>query len=148
MFQDPACTLMQLDSSIVQLSFSTPLLLVSTITRCYICDTVQEQYKQIGNKTRDGEYGACFLKRRLEDETFTKIGEDTNFSIKRTFNFIPEGESSITNENQFKIFCARPGSRLWEVTTNAIVIKTHQFKEALAIPPLPVFKMTKPLQVI
>ncbi|KOC66318.1 Hermansky-Pudlak syndrome 5 protein like protein [Habropoda laboriosa] len=103
MFQAPASTLMNLDSAIVQLCFSSPLLLVSTLTRCYICDTVQEQYKQIGNKARNGEF---------------------------------EGNSKVQEENFPQIFCARPGSRLWEVSANGIVIKTHQFKEALAMPPV------------
>lgn len=147
MFQAPACILLQLDSSIVQLSFSAPLLLVSTITRCYICDTVLEQYKQIGNKARDGKYGACFLKPLLESEKSTKTGEEENVSRKRTFSFNTEGEGSSLNESHFKIFCARPGSRFWEVTSNGIVIKTHQFKEALAIPPLPVYKVTKEMKV-
>ena len=147
MFQAPGCTLMHLDSSIVQLSFSAPLLLVSTTSRCYICDTVLEQYKQIGNKARDGDYGACFLKRPLVSEKSIKTEEKENVSRKRTFSLNTEGESSSLNESHFKIFCARPGSRLWEVTTNGVVIKTHQFKEALAIPPLPVYKVTKEMKV-
>ncbi|KOX77760.1 Hermansky-Pudlak syndrome 5 protein like protein [Melipona quadrifasciata] len=102
MFQAPACTLMNLDSTIVQLSFSSPLLLVSTLTRCYICDTIQEHYKQVGNKARNGEF---------------------------------ESNSKEQDENFPQIFCARPGSRLWEVSANGIVMKTHQFKEAFAISP-------------
>ncbi|XP_076621390.1 WD40 repeat domain-containing protein pink isoform X1 [Colletes latitarsis] len=137
MFQAPACTLMNLDSAIVQLSFSSPLLLVSTLTRCYICDTVQEQYKQIGNKTRNGEYGACFYKTYLTNTKSTIINQkEEKINRKRSFNLIPEGISSVQVENFPQIFCARPGSRLWEVSANGLVIKTHQFKKALAIPPV------------
>ncbi|XP_053975515.1 BLOC-2 complex member HPS5 [Hylaeus volcanicus] len=138
MFQAPACTLMNLDSAIVQLSFSSPLLLVSTLTRCYICDTVQEQYKQVGNKTRNGEFGACFYKTYITETKSTANiqKEEKLINRKRSFNFIPEGISSIQEDNFPKMFCARPGSRLWEVSANGHVIKTHQFKEALAVPPV------------
>ncbi|XP_067673976.1 uncharacterized protein [Haliotis asinina] len=38
------------------------------------------------------------------------------------------------------IYCSRPGSRVWEVDFDANVLNTHQFKQLLAIPPLPVIK--------
>ncbi|XP_043799993.1 Hermansky-Pudlak syndrome 5 protein isoform X1 [Apis laboriosa] len=137
-FQAPACTLMNLDSAIVQLNFSSPLLLVSTLTRCYICDTVQEQYKQIGNKARNGEFGACFYKTYVTKNKNTLINqkEEKVINKKGSFNFIAESNSKMQEEENFtQIFCARPGSRLWEVSANGIVMKTHQFKEAFAISP-------------
>ncbi|XP_076179661.1 WD40 repeat domain-containing protein pink isoform X2 [Ptiloglossa arizonensis] len=142
MFQAPACTLMNLDSAIVQLSFSSPLLLVSTLTRCYICDTVQEQYKQVGNKARNGEFGACFYKTYLTvSKSITNIQKEEKLvNRKRSFDFIPEGISSVHEENFPQIFCARPGSRLWEVSANGVVMKTHQFKEALAISPVTIYR--------
>ncbi|XP_003703268.1 WD40 repeat domain-containing protein pink [Megachile rotundata] len=133
MFQAPACTLMNLDSAVVQLNFCSPLLLVSTLTRCYICDTVQEQYKQIGNKTRNGEFGACFYK--TNKSTVVTPKEEKLVSRKGSFNFISESNNSLEEANYPQIFCARPSSRLWEVSANGTVMKTHQFKEALAIPP-------------
>ncbi|KAK2580248.1 hypothetical protein KPH14_012502 [Odynerus spinipes] len=144
MFQSPSCTLMNLDSSIIQLNFSSPLLLVSTLTRCYICDTVQEQYKQIGNKARNGEFGACFYKVQTDQNIKTatvKKGQDP-VKKKSTFNFIPESNSNISESTCPKIFCARPGSRLWEISGNGVVLKTHQFKELLAIPPTKIHKVT------
>nr|XP_031846770.1 Hermansky-Pudlak syndrome 5 protein homolog [Nomia melanderi] len=142
MFQTPAYTLMDLDSAIVQLSFSSPLLLVSTITRCYICNTVQEHYKQVGNKARNGEFGACFYKTYLtENSNATTVQKEEKLvNKKRSFNFIPEGNSNEQVENIPQIFCARPGSRLWEVSANGVVMKTHQFKEALAVPPITICK--------
>ncbi|XP_076646519.1 WD40 repeat domain-containing protein pink [Halictus rubicundus] len=142
MFQTPACALMDLDSAIVQLSFSSPLLLASTLTRCYICDTVQEQYKQVGNKARNGEFGACFYKTYSTEDTSTPVAqkEEKLMNRKRTFSLIPEGNSNVQEENFPQIFCARPGSRLWEVSANGVVMKTHQFKEALAIPPVKICK--------
>ncbi|CAK9809568.1 BLOC-2 complex member HPS5 homolog [Anthophora quadrimaculata] len=138
MFQAPACTLMNLDSAVVQLCFSSPLLLVSTVTRCYICDTVQEQYKQIGNKARNGEFGACFYKTNLTEDKSTLVTQKEEKLANRqdSFDFVPEGNAKVQEENFPQIFCARPGSRLWEVSANGIVMKTHQFKEALAVPPV------------
>ncbi|RZF46955.1 hypothetical protein LSTR_LSTR011223 [Laodelphax striatellus] len=96
-FQIPAFIFMQLDSSVVQISCHDDMLLVSTTSHSYVCDTTKEQYRQIGTKLRDGEYGACY-----------------------------HGE---------KIYCARPGSRLWEVDLEGTVHSTHQFKQALAVEP-------------
>lgn len=97
----PTTVFMTLDSRIVQIGWQNEYLLVSTLTRCYLCDTIKEQFKQIGQQLRDGVYGATFLKH-------------------------------VTN---LRVFCARPGSRLWEVDLNSVVHSTHQFKRQLAIPP-------------
>ncbi|XP_041472585.1 uncharacterized protein LOC121421850 [Lytechinus variegatus] len=94
------------DSSIVQMDFAEERLLISTLTRCYLCDPKKRLSFQIGSKLRDGAYGACFL---------SKIGSEKP-----------------------SIFCARPGSRLWEANTLCQVLNTHQFKQLLATPPLPV----------
>lgn len=145
MFQTPASTLMNLDSSIVQLNFLSPLLLVSTLARCYICDTVREQYKQIGNKSRNGEFGACFYVH--ENTTLNAQREERNINNARgAFNLISDNDSDILGENHSKIFCARPGSRLWEVSADGIVVKTHQLKEALAIPPIAIFRSDSTLE--
>lgn len=145
MFQTPACTLMNLDSSIVQLSFLSPLLVVSTLARCYICHTGLEQYKQIGNKPRNGEFGACFYTR--ENAILNAQREERNINDARgAFNLISDNDSNILGENHSKIFCARPGSRLWEVSADGIVVKTHQFKDALAIPPTAIFRSNSTLE--
>ena len=118
------------------------------MTRCYICDTAQEQFKQIGNKARDGEFGACFLlnpmSRDKSPSRASKV-DDKNSSRKGTFNLISEPNGVSRDDESMKIYCARPGCRLWEVTANGVVVKTHQFKEALAIPPSNAYKtsMTK-----
>ncbi|KAK3581472.1 hypothetical protein CHS0354_031798 [Potamilus streckersoni] len=38
------------------------------------------------------------------------------------------------------VYCARPGSRIWEADCEGNVLNTHQFKQLLAIPPLPVLR--------
>ncbi|XP_014477441.1 PREDICTED: Hermansky-Pudlak syndrome 5 protein homolog [Dinoponera quadriceps] len=139
MFQTRVYTLMNLDSGVVQLNFCSSMLLVSTITRCYICDTVREQYKQIGNKARNGEFGACFFEANTESGVTSDV-ETTprNDSRRGTFSLI--SDSNISSENCPKIFCARPGSRLWEVSADGVVVKTHQLREALAMPPRLIFR--------
>ncbi|KAJ8675429.1 hypothetical protein QAD02_011215 [Eretmocerus hayati] len=144
MFQSSSFALMDLDSKIVQMNFDSSLLLISTLNCCYICDTVYEQYKAIGNKPRDGEFGACFFRTHNSYVETLEESRQQEYasSIKQVFSMNDEEV-----ENEFvpkdclpKIYCARPGSRLWDVTATGTVTKTHQFKEALAIAPLPVYK--------
>lgn len=58
-------------------------------------------YFQIGNTPRDGYYGACFLQ-------------------------LP----NKTNITDAKVYCARPGSRLWEADVEGHVLQTMQYKIA------------------
>lgn len=60
LFQSPPTTLMRLDSRVVQLSFAQDRLLASTLTKCYLGDTIREKFTQVGKKLRDGEFGGCF----------------------------------------------------------------------------------------
>ncbi|XP_005182605.2 BLOC-2 complex member HPS5 homolog [Musca domestica] len=99
-----------LESPIVQIDDFESLLLVSNCTKCILCNTEYEEYKQIGNKPRDGAYGACF--------------------------FISSNEA----QQPSRIYCARPGSRFWEVDFEGDVLQTHQFKFALACPPSKIHK--------
>ncbi|KAG4075465.1 hypothetical protein HA402_015118 [Bradysia odoriphaga] len=98
--------ILYLESPIVQISNFDRLLLVSTYARCILCDMKTEQFKQIGNTPRDGYYGACFL------------------PIYNQYS-----------EVFLKIYCARPGSRIWESDLNGNVLQTSQFKAALACAP-------------
>ncbi|XP_058806803.1 uncharacterized protein LOC131673105 isoform X2 [Phymastichus coffea] len=141
-FQSPSYALMNLDSTIVQIHCTSSLLLVSTLNRCYICDTVLEQYKQIGNKPRDGEFGACFLKAPSSNGKLTVDSKKPEpiSNVKPVFSMSKEAHDTDDQDCLPKVYCARPGSRIWEVNANGTVVKTHQFKEALAIPPLPVYK--------
>lgn len=67
-------------------------------------------FRQIGNRPRDGAFGACF--------------------------FISPHESLHPS----RIYCARPGTRIWEVDFEGEVIQTHQFKSALATAPAKIYK--------
>ncbi|XP_038663511.1 Hermansky-Pudlak syndrome 5 protein isoform X1 [Scyliorhinus canicula] len=105
----PVQVITTVDSRVVQLDYLDGRLLVSSLTRCYLCDTDREKFWKIGNKERDGEFGACFL----------------------------PGSKNV-GFPQPLIFCARPGSRMWEVNFEGEVLSTHQFKQLLGSPPLPI----------
>lgn len=129
--------LMQLDSSIVQMDFAHGLLLISTLTRCYLSDTEKEQYKQVGQKLRDGEFGACFV---TKSEPLTQpVGPlalpapPSSAPANNQFDLLGVNESlPMRIKCNLRVFCARPGARLWEVNCDGSVISTHQFKEAIA----------------
>lgn len=104
----PVQTITTVDSCVVQLDYLDGRLLISSLTRSFLCDTEREKFWKIGNKERDGEYGACFFPGRCS------VGQ------------------------QPLIYCARPGSRMWEVNFDGEVLSTHQFKKLLSSPPLPV----------
>lgn len=53
--------MIELDSRIIQIDSSDDILVISTLTRCYVCDMTKEQFKQIGQKPRDGDFGCCIV---------------------------------------------------------------------------------------
>uniref|UniRef100_A0A3B5BJS3 HPS5 biogenesis of lysosomal organelles complex 2 subunit 2 n=1 Tax=Stegastes partitus TaxID=144197 RepID=A0A3B5BJS3_9TELE len=105
----PVQTVTTVDSRVVQLGYQDGRLLVSSLSRCYLCDTEKEKFWRVGNKERDGEYGACFF---------------------------PQNKGLLLGQPPL-LYCARPGSRIWEASFNGEVLSTHQFKQLLACPPLP-----------
>nr|XP_019570504.1 PREDICTED: Hermansky-Pudlak syndrome 5 protein [Rhinolophus sinicus]XP_019570505.1 PREDICTED: Hermansky-Pudlak syndrome 5 protein [Rhinolophus sinicus] len=107
----PVQTITTVDSCVVQLDYLDGRLLISSLTRSFLCDTEREKFWKIGNKERDGEYGACFFPGRCS-----------------------AGQQPL-------IYCARPGSRVWEVNFDGEVLSTHQFKKLLSSPPLPVITL-------
>lgn len=136
MFQSSSLTIMSLDSRICQLDMKSSMLLVSTLTRCYICDTSREQYRQIGQKFRDGEYGACFFNKKKNIEQATE-NDAQNFTEVRRYNIVGEDSGFTVGKDveNTLIFCARPSSRIWEAAIDGTVVRTHQFKQVLARKP-------------
>lgn len=104
-----------LESPVVQISDCDQLLLVSNYTKCILCNTDTEEFKQIGNQPRDGKFGASFLTTNPTD-------------IHRST----------------KIFCARPGCRIWECDLDGNVMQTHKFKPALKAKQATSIRPTKP----
>lgn len=125
MFQTPSATLMRLDSIVIQLDVYNNFLLVSTKTRTYLCNTLQEQYKQIGKKLRDGNLGACFFYKCQSLNVKRGENGDRNLPISS------KNDAASMQRDEVKIYCARPGSRLWEVNFDSSVVCTHQFRDSL-----------------
>lgn len=137
MFQSSSLTIMSLDSRICQLDMKSCMLLVSTLTRCYVCDTSREQYRQIGQKLRDGEYGACFVNKETNAEQhITNPTQD--LTEVRKYNIVSDESGFAVGKDleNTLIFCARPSSRVWEATIDGTVIRTHQFKQVLVKKPM------------
>lgn len=132
---------MSLDSRVCQLDVKDCMLLVSTLTRCYICDTSQEQYRQIGHKLRDGEFGACFVNREKCLENGSIFNQD--FKEIKTYNIVDDNEKFAVGKDlqDTLIYSARPSSRLWEASIDGTVKRTHQFKQVLARKPMKVCSM-------
>ncbi|XP_049878334.1 Hermansky-Pudlak syndrome 5 protein homolog [Pectinophora gossypiella] len=139
MFQTSTQTIMNLDSRICQLDVKDCMLLVSTLTRCYICDTAQEQYRQIGQKLRDGEFGACFVNQEKNLESGATVTVK-DFTEAKTYNIVHDEEKFAIGKGleNILIYCARPSSRLWEATIDGTVRRTHQFKQVLSKKPMKV----------
>lgn len=53
--------MIELDTRVIQIDSCDDVLVISTLTRCYVCDISREQFKQIGQKPRDGDYGCCIV---------------------------------------------------------------------------------------
>ena len=108
-----------LDSKIVQIDGFNDYLLVSSLTKTILCNNEREEFKQIGNRPRDGTFGACFC---IDFESLeiqqSKIASIDEYEYERLLM------------NNVMIYCSRPGMRLWQVDLNGSVMKTHQYKNA------------------
>ncbi|XP_034836585.1 BLOC-2 complex member HPS5 homolog [Maniola hyperantus] len=142
-FQSSSQTIMSLDSRICQLDSRDCMILVSTLTRCYICNTTQEQYRQIGQKLRDGEFGACFANAQKPLTNGSIDNKEQDFTEVKKYNIVDDDARFIVGEefSNTVIFCARPSSRLWEATVDGMVQRTHQFKQVLAKHPMKVVSL-------
>lgn len=98
------------------------LVLVSNYTKCILCNTETEEFKQIGNQPRDGKFGACFVTPMDSDDGECDELDTVNPVATR---------ATTANAHATRIFCARPGARMWECDLNGVVIQTHKFKVAL-----------------
>lgn len=120
--------LIQLDSPIVQIDTYSKFLLVSSNTRSVLCDTERECYRQIGKKLRDGPFGSCFFNITTANQAEENLVPKTHSFFK---NLTDGEELSPISDAGVKIYCARPGVRLWQANFQAEVILTHQFRQSL-----------------
>lgn len=109
----------ELEGSIVQIDGFNDFLLVSSATKTILVNNEREEFKQIGNRPRDGNFGGCFVidfkSLEARQSKLTSIDEETY--------------ENMLLEN-VTIYTSRPGMRLWEVDLNGNVLKTHQYKNA------------------
>lgn len=105
-----------LDSKIVQIDGFNDWLLVSSQTKTILCNNEREEFKQIGNRPRDGSFGACFT---IDFESLESQSKNAT---------IDEIEYDRLLLDNVMIYCSRPGMRLWQVDLNGNVLKTHQYK--------------------
>lgn len=108
-----------LDSKIIQIDGFNDYLLVSSLTKTILCNNEREEFKQIGNRPRDGTFGACF-----------SIDFESLEAQQSNKTAIDEYEYERLLMNNVMIYCSRPGMRLWQVDLNGNVLKTHQYKNA------------------
>ncbi|CRK86901.1 CLUMA_CG000723, isoform A [Clunio marinus] len=108
-----------LDSKIVQIDGFNDYLLVSSLTKTILCNNEREEFKQVGNRPRDGPFGACFT------IDFQSLERQQN-----RIAAIDEYEYDRLLMENVMIYCSRPGMRLWQVDLNGNVLKTHQYKNA------------------
>lgn len=152
---------MTLESRIIQLDYQEGYLLVSTLTRSYVCNTSLETFSQVGTKLRQGEYGGCFCqmnpngifspfkesKEGVEDLQASFTSSD-KFGLSECYEAIEEqplhhsflgrempGRQVVMPMLTSHVFCARPGTRIWEADHSGRVLVTHQMKSALMVSP-------------
>ncbi|XP_058824288.1 BLOC-2 complex member HPS5 homolog [Topomyia yanbarensis] len=121
-----------LENQIVQIDRYQDLLLVSTLSKCVLCNTAREEFKQIGNRPRDGEYGATFIvgqRHRTGTPVEAEEDDNDNNQMPSPSMYCSSTASDIIRREEVRIFCARPGSRLWEADMEGNVLRTHQFKQ-------------------
>lgn len=111
--------ILMLDSKIVQIDGFNDFLLVSSLTKTILCNNEREEFKQIGNRPRDGSFGACFT-----------IDFESLESQQSKISTIDEYEYDRLLMDNVMIYCTRPGMRLWQVDLSGNVLKTHQYKNA------------------
>ncbi|XP_063859414.1 uncharacterized protein LOC135100446 isoform X2 [Scylla paramamosain] len=162
LFRSSSLHLMTLESSIIQLDYQEGYLLVSTLTHSYVCNTNSETFSQVGTKLRQGEYGSCFCQvnhsgmssshtetsEGVEELKASLTSSTEKFGLSDCYE-AKEEEQAYHNCDLRKnrpsrtaspmlmshVFCARPGTRIWEADYSGKVLVTHQLKSALIIPP-------------
>ncbi|CAG0893631.1 unnamed protein product [Darwinula stevensoni] len=105
-FREKYAMVGQLDSKVIQVEACGSLLLASTLTRTYMLNLYQKSQWQMGTKLREAECGACFF---WPDPCHQKLQRNGRLQNAR-------------------VFCTRPGSRLWDCDLNGTVRQTHQLR--------------------
>lgn len=124
-----------LESSIVQIDTIGRFVLISTTTRSILVDTEIGQFAQIGKKLRNGNFGACFY------NPINNIAGIPAVNTERSFLGLNLEEEEENISEDARIFCSRPGCRIWEANFDPNVLITHQFKYSLTQFPTRIIEM-------
>jgi Hermansky-Pudlak syndrome 5 protein len=109
--------ILMLDSKICQIDGFNDWLLVSSMSKTILCNNDREEFKQIGNRPRDGTFGACFC-----------VDFESLESQQSQVATIDEFEYERLLMDNVTIYCSRPGMRLWQADLNGNIRATHQYK--------------------
>uniref|UniRef100_A0A915Q3J2 RING-type domain-containing protein n=1 Tax=Setaria digitata TaxID=48799 RepID=A0A915Q3J2_9BILA len=125
-FRSPTDIIFETDSEIVQFDLRDHCLLVSTLTRCCICNLKTYTCVQVGKRLRKGHFGAIFYSDKQKRKSLCEEADrTTSMSIK--------GCDELT-----VIFASRPNGRLWEANGCGVVYSTHQYRNLRAVRRFPV----------
>ncbi|KAL1403360.1 hypothetical protein pipiens_005709 [Culex pipiens pipiens] len=105
---------------------------------CHHVTKLPTGFSEIGNRPRDGPYGAAFILAAPptpSEETLSNGTSDDGGATATTDEDNDNrsgGQSSQPSPTRdlgdVRIFCARPGSRLWEADLDGNVLRTHQLR--------------------
>ena len=90
----------QLEGPIVQVDGFNDFLLVSSIAKTILCNNEKEEFKQIGNRPRDGQFGCCFL-----------VDYETLESQESKITLIDEETYEKMLMENVAVYCSRRGMR-------------------------------------
>lgn len=111
--------ILELEDPIVQIDGFNDFLLISSTTKTILCNNEREEFKQLGNRPREGSFGSCFV---IDFEALENHENKLAAIDEETYE-------SMLMKNVI-IYCSRPGMRLWEINLNGNILKTHQYKNA------------------
>lgn len=128
LFRSPCEVLLETDTEIVEIDVCNDSLLVSTLTRCCLCDLKTLNCVQVGKKLRHGRFGAIFYP------------PDHSPKLVETPTTVVSNEGGKENGRVYPqlIFACRPNGRLWEANGRGVVYSTHQYRNVEDIVRLPV----------
>ncbi|KAL3265870.1 hypothetical protein HHI36_010064 [Cryptolaemus montrouzieri] len=99
---------MDLSAPIVQIDIFSRFMLVTTAKKIFVCDTEREMYKQVGRKENGKALGSCFYNKYKSDNL-----------------------ESLEDFSKHKLFCTRPGLRMWQANFEGEVFYTQKYRNAI-----------------
>uniref|UniRef100_A0A9J2PK95 HPS5-like beta-propeller domain-containing protein n=1 Tax=Ascaris lumbricoides TaxID=6252 RepID=A0A9J2PK95_ASCLU len=138
LFRSPCDVLLETDSEVVQIDVREECLLVSTLTRCCLCDLTTLHCVQVGKKLRQGRFGAMF---------YPKLRHHMSPEEERNLDAVAPHPQADNSTSPALIFASRPNGRLWEANSQGVVYRslllglffsTHQYRNLSNISRFPI----------